>query len=77
MGGLLGRLGRGALAAWGLVFLGILLAPAAGAQERSIVIEDFDAAIGVTESAVVEVTETIRLRFTGSWNGIHRRIPGR
>ena len=75
MRGLLGGLKRGILAAWGLVLLGILLAPPAQGQDRSIVIEDFDAAIGVTESALVEVTETIRLRFTGEWNGIHRRIP--
>ena len=75
MRGLLGGLKRGILAAWGLVLLGILLAPPAEAQDRSIVIEDFDAAIGVSESALVEVTETIRLRFTGEWNGIHRRIP--
>ncbi|MEI8319308.1 MAG: DUF2207 domain-containing protein, partial [Planctomycetia bacterium] len=75
MSGLLGGLKRGTLAAWGLVLLGILLAPPAQGQDRSIVIEDFDAAIGVSESALVEVTETIRLRFTGEWNGIHRRIP--
>ena len=71
------RLPRGALGAWGLLFLGIVLAPAACAQERSITIEDFDAAITVAESGGVEVAETIRLRFTGSWNGIHRRIPVR
>ena len=71
------RLPRGAVAAWGLLVLGMLLAPAACGQERSIAIEDFDAAITVAESGAVEVAETIRLRFTGAWNGIHRRIPVR
>ena len=75
--GLLGWLPREALAAWCLLFLWGLLAPAVRAQERSIVIEDFDAGIAVSESAAVAVTETLRLRFTGTWNGIHRRIPVR
>jgi hypothetical protein len=77
MAGLLGRL-PGAVAAGVValaVVLGMIAMPAARAQERSIVIEDFDAEIVVADSAVVAVTETIRLRFTGSWNGIHRRIP--
>jgi len=47
------------------------------AQDRSIVIEDFAAEIGVGESAAVQIEETIRVRFTGEWNGIHRRIPVR
>lgn len=75
--GLLGRLKRAAVAAWGPVMLTLLLTPAARAQERSIAIEDFDAAITVSASGSVEVAETIRLRFIGSWNGIHRRIPVR
>jgi len=74
---LLCRVRRGAVAAWGLLWLAMVLAPAACGQERSITIEDFDAAITVAESGAVEVAETIRLRFTGSWNGIHRRIPVR
>ena len=42
---------------------------------RSIAIEDFSVAIEVDESSTLEVTETIRLRFDGQWNGIHRSIP--
>jgi uncharacterized membrane protein YgcG len=42
---------------------------------RSIAIEDFSVAIRVDESSSVEVEETIRLRFDGTWNGIHRFIP--
>ena len=42
---------------------------------RSISIEDFDAAIDVAADGSMDVTETIRLRFDGSWNGIHRSIP--
>ena len=59
------RLPRGAVVAWGLLLLAMVLAPAACGQERSIAIEDFDAAITVAESGAVEVAETIRLRFTG------------
>ena len=42
---------------------------------RSITIEDFSLAIQVDASSTLEVTETIRLRFEGQWNGIHRSIP--
>ncbi|HSC78412.1 MAG TPA: DUF2207 domain-containing protein, partial [Candidatus Acidoferrales bacterium] len=47
----------------------------AGAQERSIVLESFDAEITVLPEGDVLVTETLRPRFTGSWNGIIRLIP--
>jgi uncharacterized membrane protein YgcG len=59
------------------VLLCAVTAESVRAEERSIVIEDFAAGITVAESALIEVTETLRLRFTGSWNGIHRRIPVR
>ena len=66
---------------WGLVRAVACLAIWPGAlshaAERSIVIEDFAAELSVAESAEVKVTETIRLRFTGPWQGIHRRIPVR
>lgn len=42
---------------------------------RSITIEDFDVAIDVATDGALAVTETIRLRFEGQWNGIHRLIP--
>ena len=47
----------------------------AAAQERSWRIEDFHADIRVLESGSIEVTETIRPRFNGSYNGIYRTIP--
>lgn len=60
-----------------LLFVALLLA--CGAIEaqapRSIAIEHFHADVVVSPDAVVDVTETIALRFTGSWNGIYRFIP--
>lgn len=47
----------------------------AGAQERSLAIERFTAAIVVERDASMQVEETITARFTGSWNGIYRSIP--
>ncbi|WP_419858500.1 DUF2207 domain-containing protein [Candidatus Palauibacter irciniicola] len=51
----------------------LFLSPAA-AQERSWRIEEFHADIRVLESGAIEVTETIRPRFNGSYNGIYRTI---
>ncbi|MDE2878350.1 MAG: DUF2207 domain-containing protein [Gemmatimonadota bacterium] len=51
------------------------LSSAAAAQERSWRIEDFHADLRVLESGAIEVTETIRPRFNGSYNGIQRTIP--
>ncbi|MGH7473300.1 MAG: DUF2207 domain-containing protein, partial [Candidatus Methylomirabilales bacterium] len=42
---------------------------------RSLVIERFDADVVVSPEGVIYVTETIRPRFTGEWNGIFRTIP--
>ena len=50
------------------------LSSAAAAQERSWRIENFHADIRVLESGAIEVTETIRPRFNGSYNGIYRTI---
>lgn len=49
-------------------------APPASAQ-RALVIERFDATIDVADDGSIKVAETIRPRFTGSWNGIFRSIP--
>jgi uncharacterized membrane protein len=43
--------------------------------QRSLEIERFDADIAVGKDGVVEVSETITARFTGSWNGIYRTVP--
>jgi hypothetical protein len=42
---------------------------------REWVIESFDVQVRVRRSGRIEVTETIRPRFTGSYNGIFRTIP--
>lgn len=45
------------------------------AQDRTLAVESFYADIVVYRSGRVHVTETIRYRFTGSWNGVWRSIP--
>jgi hypothetical protein len=54
--------------------LAVALAGPALAQ-RSLTIEEFDADIRVNVDGTINVIETIRPRFTGSWNGIYRLIP--
>ena len=66
---------RGARCA-GVVLLLMALGVAAPAHaQRTLVIERFDAEITVNADGGVAVVETIRPRFTGSWNGIYRTIP--
>ena len=50
--------------------------PVAG-QAKTLEIEQFDADISVLPSGRVHVSEAIRFRFTGSWNGVYRDIPVR
>jgi uncharacterized membrane protein YgcG len=45
------------------------------AAQRSLAIRGFDATIRVQPDAAIEVTESIVVHFTGSWNGIYRTIP--
>ncbi|MFQ5888701.1 MAG: DUF2207 domain-containing protein [Gemmatimonadota bacterium] len=67
------------LALWGAAAAPLqATAPAAGSHDpvpRSWVIARFDAEIRVHQSGIVEVKETIRVRFSGSYNGIFRTIP--
>jgi hypothetical protein len=44
-------------------------------EARSLVIESFDAHIVVNLDGSIEVTESIRTHFTGSWKGIYRIMP--
>jgi len=44
------------------------------AAQRTLVIERFEAELRVEADGDVQVTETIRPRFTGSWNGIYRDL---
>jgi len=57
-----------------LIFLGNPLADQP-LLARSLVHESFHVDIRVHPSGEMEVTETIRSRFEGSWNGIYRFIP--
>jgi uncharacterized membrane protein len=53
----------------------LLLLAAPVMAQRSLVIERFEAAIDVAVDGSIKVEETIRPRFSGSWNGIYRSIP--
>ena len=44
-------------------------------EARSLTIESFEAGIVVSADGGIQVTETIRPRFVGTWNGIFRTIP--
>jgi len=61
-----------------LLLAGPLLAPAESraldAQERQITLERFDALYEVRTDGSMRVTETLDLRFEGSWNGFERDI---
>jgi hypothetical protein len=46
----------------------------ADAQARSIRIEDYDVLLEVGGNGVLQVTERLTVRFTGSWNGIVRDL---
>ena len=62
-----------------ILWLTCLLALAAlcgtPAAARSFVIERFDVTVVVNADGTIVVSETIRPRFSGSWNGIYRDIP--
>ena len=58
-----------------LLIAWLLLLSPSSAQARSMVIEQFQADIQVLTNGELLVTETIRPRFTGSWNGLKRDIP--
>ena len=44
------------------------------AQDRSLTLASFDAQVTVHPTGTIEVTETLRPRLTGSWNGIFRNL---
>jgi len=52
----------------------LALAAPAAAQDSTIVIRGYDTELLVQPDGVVEVTEAIRLAFTGRWNGIVRDL---
>jgi hypothetical protein len=53
----------------------LLLAVTPAAAQRTLEIQRFDADIRVDLDGSIEVAETIRARFNGSWNGIYRVVP--
>lgn len=44
-------------------------------QARELVVEQFDAEFLVRADGTLRVTERLRVRFRGSWNGLRRSIP--
>ena len=48
---------------------------AAAAQARTLTIQSFDEHVDVAKDGTIDVTESIEVHFTGSWNGIYRKIP--
>ena len=56
-----------------LIFLFGAIFPSSLAA-RSLLIEDLDSEIRVLPNGEIEVTETIRVRFEGAWNGIFRNL---
>jgi len=58
-----------------LIVAGLLTAlPCTLAGQRSLVLERFDAELRVNLDGSLGVTETLRPRFTGSWQGIYRDL---
>ncbi len=53
----------------------LLVALATPLGARSLVIQSFDVRVEVLADGSIVVTETIRPRFTGKWNGLYRTIP--
>lgn len=60
-----------------LIVFAVIVMTALPALARELEIENFDAAIDVRKDASISVTETIDFQFTGSWQGIYRKIPSR
>jgi uncharacterized membrane protein YgcG len=58
----------------GLTVLLLALAPGIHAQQRTLIIDRFDADIQVQPNGDTEIAETIRARFSGSWNGLFRDL---
>ncbi len=55
-----------------LLFAAIFALPACA---RELHIHDFHAELDVLPDSSLDVTETIRVEFTGAWQGIYRTIP--
>ncbi len=53
----------------------LVVAMVAPAWARSLVIQSFDVRVEVQANGSIIVTEIIRPRFNGKWNGLYRTIP--
>jgi len=58
-----------------LLLVGVSAPSLAGGSARSYAVEDFHARITVNVDGDIEVSEEIRFRFDGSFQGIYRDIP--
>lgn len=60
-----------------LALAGALLLAAASplVAQRSLAIDRFHADVAVGADGTIEVAETITATFTGSWNGLYRKVP--
>ncbi len=45
------------------------------AQARQLTLEEFNSTLTVEEDGMLDVVESLRFRFDGSWNGVFRSIP--
>ena len=66
---------RGRLVGRLLVLAVALLLVTESASARSFHIEEFRVVLNVGDDGIVEVTESIRFAFEGSYQGIYREIP--
>ena len=61
--------------AWALALCAsALVSAAAGAQERSLRIAEFDAVYEIGADGTLDVTEKITVEFKGEWNGLRREL---
>jgi len=58
-----------------IAVLCLLAWPGGAAAQRTLVIQQFDAAVDIGADGGITVVETIQPRFTGAWNGLYRTIP--
>ena len=65
---------RRILAALAVLATSLTAALPAGAQGRSITLSDYATDVVVNRDGTADVTEVIRARFEGTWNGIYRDI---
>lgn len=58
-----------------LAFAAAVFLFAAAAKARDLTIQNFNEHVEVGTNGTIDVIESIEVHFTGSWNGIYRKIP--